>query len=112
MPDFSAVLHAFTSPPHLTTPEDSALCKAISRQHRGTELAVSRPSERHLELERPRLLDLRQRAHGGKHSRRQLPVDFNERNGIAARRIAADMKGRDIDAGIPQHRGEPADKAR
>ena len=53
------------------------------------------------EPQRPRLLHLRQGAHLGRHVGRQLAVDLDQRDGVAAGRFAADMEGRDIDAGVP-----------
>src|SRR4051812_30947624 len=52
------------------------------------------------ELQRLRLLYLRQRPHAGEHIQWQFAVDLDQRDGVAARRFAADMEGRDIDAGI------------
>src|ERR1700721_3147846 len=63
------------------------------------------------ELQRPRLLHLRQRAHLGEHVGGQLAVDLDQRDRVAAGRLATDMEGRDVDAGFAERRGETADEA-
>ena len=40
------------------------------------------------------------------HVRRHLAVDLDQRDGVAARRFAADVEGRDVDAGVAQRGGE------
>ncbi len=45
-------------------------------------------------------------AHRVQHLRRQFAVDLDQRDGVAAGRLAADMEGRDVDAGLAQRRGE------
>jgi len=45
-----------------------------------------------LKLQRLGLLHLRQRAHGGEHGGRQLAVDLDQRDRIAAGRLAADVE--------------------
>src|SRR5689334_1354970 len=65
-----------------------------------------------LERQWPRLLHLRQCAHLGEHLRRQHAVDLDQRNGIAAGRLASDMERRDVDTGVSQRRRELADEAR
>ena len=57
------------------------------------------------------LLHLRQRADLGQQGLGQLAVDLDQRHRIASGCIAADMKGRDIDAGLAKRRGEFADEA-
>ena len=55
-----------------------------------------------LKLQRARLLHLRERAHRREHGPRQFAVDLNQRDGIAARRVAADMKGGNVGfLGVP-----------
>ena len=58
-------------------------------------LKVARSEPQH-----PRRLHLRQRAHLGEHVRRHVAVDLDQRDGVAAGRFAADMEGRDVDAGV------------
>ena len=53
-----------------------------------------------------RLLHLRQRPHLGQHLGRQLAVDLDQRDGVAARRLAAEVEGGDVDAGVAQQRAE------
>src|SRR5271169_1256578 len=55
-----------------------------------------------LKMQRLGLLHLRQRAHLGKHLVGQFAVDLDQRYGVGARRLAADMEGGDIDAGLPE----------
>src|SRR5947208_15931664 len=43
---------------------------------------------------------------------RYRAVDFDQRDGIAAGRLPAEVKGRDVDAGVPQNAGEMPDEAR
>src|SRR3954453_7120874 len=64
------------------------------------------------ELQRLRLLYLRQGPYAVEHIRWQFAVDLDQRDGIAARRFAADVEGRDIDAGVAHGRRELADEAR
>src|SRR5215472_16301559 len=64
------------------------------------------------ELQRPRLLHLRQRPHLGEHVGRKLAVDLDQGYGVAPGRLAADMEGRDVDAGVAERRGEAADETR
>src|SRR5262249_20646687 len=72
---------------------------------------VSAGSRPRSEFQRPGLLHLRQRAHRGQHLRGQVAVDLNQRNGVAAGHVAADMEGRDVDAGVSQRGREPPDEA-
>src|SRR6202043_3087069 len=58
-----------------------------------------------------RLLYLRQRLHLGEHVCRHIAVDLDEGDGVRARRIAADVESRDVDAGVAERRGETADEA-
>ena len=51
-------------------------------------------------MQRLCLLHLGQRPHFRKHVLGKLSVDLDERNGAAARRFAADVEGRDVDAGL------------
>src|SRR5262249_34410220 len=46
------------------------------------------------------------------HLRWDRPVHLDQRDGVAARRFAPDVEGRNIDAGIAQRGGEAADEAR
>src|SRR5262249_49020526 len=62
-------------------------------------------------LQRSRLLHLRQRTHGGEHLRRQVAIDLDQRNGIAAGRVAADVERGDVDAGVTERGREAADEA-
>ena len=138
-------VHLDPCSPQASTADDSALSKAISRQHRGGSrwLGTSahtekvRPAcfpmrgtvrEQHvaacaakllstaaqavsdeglicgaLERQGLGLLHLRQGTHVRKHLRRQLSVDLDESDGIAAGGIAADMERSNIDSGIPQY---------
>ena len=50
------------------------------------------------EHQRLGLLDLRQRLHLGEHVGRHRAVDLDQRDGVAARLVAAEMEGRDVDA--------------
>ena len=52
------------------------------------------------------LLDLRQRLHLGEHVRRHRAVDLDQRDGVAARRVAAEVEGGDVDA-WPRRAGVP-----
>src|SRR5579884_1570347 len=69
-----------------------------------------RPAPRS-EAERLGLLHLGQRADLGEHLFRQLAVDLDQGDRAAARLVAADMEGGDVDPGIPQRGGELADEA-
>src|SRR5262245_16751119 len=64
------------------------------------------------ELQRFGLLDVRQLQHFAEHFGRHRPVHLHQRNGVAAGRFAADVEGRDVDAGIAQEAGEAADESR
>src|SRR5436305_11160212 len=90
----SAILNLV--PPHVSLP--AARFGAFQRAH---------PSK----FQRPCLLHLWQRAHGGEHVRGQLAVDLDQSHGVAARYIAADVKGRDVDAGVAHYGREAADEA-
>ena len=39
-------------------------------------------------------------------------VDLDQRDGVAAGRVAAEVEGGDVDAGVAEHGAEPADQAR
>src|SRR5215470_13566801 len=67
------------------------------------DLAASKP-------QRLRLLHLGQRLHLGEDLRRDIAIHLDQRHRIGARRLAADMERRDIDAGLAEHRGEAADE--
>src|ERR1700719_4389526 len=56
------------------------------------------------------LFDLRQRLHLGEHLRRHRAVDLDQCDGIAARFVAAEMEGRDVDLGIAEQAREVADE--
>src|ERR1700675_2274675 len=56
------------------------------------------------------LLPLRQRLHPGEQCRRHRAVDFDQRDGVAARLVAAEMEGRDVDLGIAEQAREVADE--
>src|SRR4030081_689699 len=58
------------------------------------------------------LLDLRQRLHLGKHVRRHRTVDLDQRDGITALLVAAEMEGRDVDLGVAEQTGEMSDESR
>src|SRR6202035_2048012 len=58
------------------------------------------------------LLDLRQRLHLGKHLRRHRPVNLDQRDGIAALLVAAQMEGRDVDVAVAKQTGEMSDESR
>ena len=58
------------------------------------------PARPRLELERPRLLYLRQRAYAGEYIRRQFTVDLDQCDRVAAGRVASNVEGRDVDAGV------------
>src|SRR5262245_23358745 len=74
-----------------------------------TTLAIVRSS---LESQGSCLTHLRQRLDGGEHRRRHRAIDLDQRDGIAARLVAAEMEGRDIDAAIAENGSEGADEAR
>ena len=61
---------------------------------------------RNQNLQRLAPLHLRQRPHLREHLGRQLAVDLDQRDGVAARRFAADMEGRDVDPGLAERGGE------
>ena len=63
-------------------------------------------------MQRLGLLHLRQRAHLVEHGVGQFSVDLDQRDGVAAGRLAADVEGGDVDAGLAKRRGEAADEAR
>src|SRR5262249_37731701 len=86
------------------------LLEVAGAAHRSGERA-GRLAPRRSKLQRPRLLHLRQRAHRGQHLRGQVAVDLNQRNSVAAGRVAADMEGRDVDAGVSQRGRKPPDEA-
>src|SRR6202047_3253410 len=65
-----------------------------------------------LEHQRLRLLHLRQRLHLAEHVRRHRAVDLDQRDGVAARLVAAEMEGRDVDLGIAEQACEVADESR
>src|SRR5436853_609048 len=58
------------------------------------------------ELQRLGLLHLRQRLHLGELVGRDLAVDLDQRDGVAAGRFATNMESRDVDAGVAQCGGE------
>ena len=41
-----------------------------------------------------------------------VAVDLDQRDGVAARLVAAEMEGRDVDLGVAEQAGEAADEAR
>jgi len=51
-------------------------------------------------MQRSGLLHLGQRAHLSQHLGRQLAVDLDQRDGVAAGRFAADMESGDVDASL------------
>src|SRR5581483_12517109 len=57
------------------------------------------------------LLHLRQRLHLLQYLRRQFAVDRDQGDSIAAGRLAADVKGGDVDPSLAQGGGELADEA-
>ena len=63
-------------------------------------------------MERSCALHLRQGTDFRQHVGRQFAVDLDQRNRRAAGRLAADMEGGDVDAGLAERRGKAADEAR
>ena len=63
-------------------------------------------------MQRLGLLHLRQRPYRSEDPRRQLAVDLDQRNGVAAGRFAAHVEGRDVNTGVAERAGEAADEAR
>ena len=55
-----------------------------------------------LKPQRLRLLHLRQRPHLGKYVCGQFAIDLDQRDRVAAGRVAPDMESRNIDAGIAE----------
>src|SRR3954468_14353268 len=64
------------------------------------------------ERQRLDLLDLRQGLRLVEQIGRHCAVDLDQRDGIGARRDAAEMEGRDVDLGIAEQARELADEAR
>src|SRR4051812_20279600 len=91
---------------------DALASRVLLRMRLEDVASVVSPSVTTSELQRLGLLHLRQRPDLGEHSVGQFAVDFDQRDGAAARRLAADMEGGDVDAGLAERRGEPADEAR
>ena len=58
------------------------------------------------------LLHLGQRLDPAQHLGGDLAVDLDQRDGVGAGGIAAEMEGGDVDAGIAERGREPADQAR
>src|SRR3979490_2692432 len=65
-----------------------------------------------LKHQRLGLLHLRQRLHLGQPIVRHRAVDLDQRDGVAALLVAAEMEGRDVDLGIAEQAGKTADEAR
>src|SRR5688572_3106288 len=61
---------------------------------------------------RPRALHLRDRLDLAQKLRRDRLVDRDEADGVAAGPVAAEVEGRDVDAGLAEERAESADEAR
>jgi hypothetical protein len=55
-----------------------------------------------LERQRLGLLDLRQLLHLGQHVRRHHAIDLDQRDGVAALAVAAEVEGGDVDLRIAQ----------
>src|SRR3981189_1038079 len=64
-----------------------------------------------LKQQRLGLLHLRQRLHLGQHIRRHRAVDLDQRDGVAALLVAAEMEGGDVDPGIAEQARGTADEA-
>src|SRR5580658_10540986 len=64
------------------------------------------------EPQRLDLLHVRNLLHLGKHGWRHRAVDLDQRNGVAAGGLTAEMKGGNVDPGFREQRGEAADEAR
>src|SRR4249920_1505688 len=69
-------------------------CRLVGRKNL-TILESFTRNFRCLELQRPRRLNLRKRAHGLQHIVRQFAVDLDQRHRICTRRFATHMEGRD-----------------
>src|SRR6266511_1329391 len=83
----------------------------LDARRRSFAASAKRLAPERSKLQRPRLLYLRQRTHGGEYVRGQLAVDLDQRNGVAAGGIAPDVERRDVDAGVSERRREVADEA-
>src|SRR5579864_2665295 len=83
------------------TPSVTCWCSLASR---------SRPSISFLKSQRLDLLHVRNLPHFGEHLGRHAAVDLDQRDGVAALRLAAEMKRRDIDAGLGKERSKPSDE--
>src|SRR5262245_61302583 len=64
-----------------------------------------------LERQAFRLLHLRQLLHRGEHCFRHRLIDLDKADGVLALGQAAQMEGRDIDAGIAEQHAERPDEA-
>src|SRR5260370_24197458 len=84
-------------------PSDICWCSPASRWRRGVEAR--------LKLERSDLLYIRNLPHLRQCLRRHVAIDFDQRNGVAALRVAPEMEGRDIDAGLGKEGSEPSDES-
>src|SRR5205085_8167036 len=81
-------------------------CSAI-RQARRIRCTAPASSKR----ERPRLFHMRQFRYLGEYRGGDFLIDLDEADGIGAGRLAAQMAGRDVDAGIAEPCAERADEA-
>src|SRR6266436_1193181 len=79
--------------PEISTPTSR------SEDRKETGAPISKP-------QRLRLLHLWQRLYPGEDLGWDIAIHLDQRDRIGARRLAADMKCRDIDAGLAEHRGE------
>src|SRR4029079_8235784 len=63
-------------------------------------------------MQRLGLLHLRQRAHLCKDCLRKVAVDLDQRYRVATWRVAPDVEGGDVDAGLAEGRGKLPDETR
>ena len=73
--------------------------------------AIEEKAVRRLEHQRLGLLDLRQLLHLCQHVLGHDTVDFDQCDGVAALRDAAEVEGGDIELGIAEQAGKGADEA-
>jgi hypothetical protein len=75
------------------------LISSLSGGH-GAKSAFAHPTIYDLKLQRLGLLDLRQCLHLRKHLGRHRAIDLDQRDGVAALLVAAEVEGRDVDLRI------------